>query len=693
MNWQAIAAEVSPRLEAGRAWLASRVGVRRSLAWTAVALVLFTFTVSVEALIRARLGSPTDRVPTAVYTRPAGWDGRGAAPVAIGTLDGGPREWRIPVTYDQVPPHLIDAVLAVEDQRFFDHEGLDLKRIGGAFLANLRAGGVTQGGSTITQQLAKNLYLSARRNPLRKIREAAIATVLEQRYGKEEILEAYLNEIYLGHARGAAIHGVGAASRFYFGKDVEDIVLSEAATLAAMIRAPNRLAPHRHAEALRERRNLVLDLMVEQGRVPARSRDQSSRVKVPTRVHPQQDIDARWFVDFVRESAPRNLPERGAAVYTTLDASLQRAAERAISRIDGKAQAALVAIDPRTGDVLAMVGGRDYGSSQFNRATDALRQPGSAFKPVVALAALERTGDGDPAFTLASALADVPLEVATPQGIWQPANYDGSYRGEVTLRQALEQSLNIPFARLGVTLGPERIVATAERMGITSTLRPVPSLALGASEVSLLELTRAYGVLATGGRLAATRRLLGTAPFGGELDAVTRPSVSRVADPASTFLVTSALQGAVSRGTGRGLGHYGVAGKTGTSNDWRDAWFIAYTPELVVGVWIGHDDGTSLRQSGGALAVPVVARFLEAGRIPAPRFGVPDGVVQAHIGDGDWFSPCGAVEYFLEGTEPPTRGCWDLDDIDDAEWWGEELSRRAGDWLRDRIEDMVRDIR
>lgn len=692
MNWLAVGAHVGPRLAAGRDWFRARLRPGPVALFALLATVLFASAVSTEALIRARLGPPHERVPTAIYTRPVGWDGRSGEPVAIGNLRGNAREWRVPVSLDDIPPHLVDAVLSVEDQRFFDHEGIDFRRIAGAFVANVKAGGVAQGGSTITQQLVKNLYLSANRTPLRKVREAAIATVLEQRYDKRQILEAYLNEIYLGHDRGVAIHGVGAASRFYFGKDVERIVLSEAATLAAMIKAPNRLAPHRHPVDLKARRDLVLNLMVDQGRIPPGSRDQSSAVAVPTRVHPLRDIDARWFGDYVREGAPSNLPPRGSAIYTTLDARLQQAAERAVRGYDGKAQVALVAIDPRSGDILAMVGGRDYGKSQFNRAVDARRQPGSAFKPIVALAALGPDRDAEPEYTLASVIADAPLSVSTPQGVWQPANYDGSYRGDVTLRYALEQSLNTPFARLGVDLGPERIVSTARRMGITSKLQPVPSLALGASEVSLLELTRAYGVLATNGKLAATRRLIGTAKVGGELDAVTRVSVEQVANPGATFLVTSALQGAVNHGTGRGLGRRGVAGKTGTSNDWRDAWFIAYTPEIVVGVWVGNDDGESIRQSGGAVALPVAARFLSQARISSPGFVAPDGVVRAYLGNGDWYSPCGDTEYFLEGTEPATGGCWSLDD-DDEDWWADELARRAASWIRDRIRSSARDLR
>ncbi|HRP07573.1 MAG TPA: transglycosylase domain-containing protein [Gemmatimonadales bacterium] len=535
-------------------WFRTHVTRRRVLLFLAVSAVLLAFSVSVEALVRARLGPIGARVPTSFYTRPVSWHGGSAEPVAIGPVEGAANERRVPVPLDRIPEHLIDAVIAVEDQRFLDHEGLDLRRIAGAMLANVRAGGIEQGGSTITQQLAKNLFLHAGRTPMRKLREAAIATVLEQRYSKQRILEAYLNEIYLGHDHGAAIHGVGAASQYYFGKDVHRLVLSEAATLAAMIRSPNRLAPHRHPEALRSRRNLVLRLMAEQGKISAESRDQSSRVRVPTRVHAAGTVDARWFRDFASEGLRRGLPRRGAAIQTTLDARLQRAAESAVQGMSGDAEAALVAIDPRTGDVLAMVGGRDYGKSQFNRAVNARRQPGSAFKPLVALAALERDGRDEPAYTLASALEDTPLSLSTPQGLWQPVNYDGSFHGTVTLRRALEQSLNVPFARLGVQLGPDRIVEIGRRLGITSPLVAVPSIALGSSEVTLLELVRAYGVFAAGGELAETRRILAEVGGAGETRSFTQPVTHRVADPAPLFLVTSALQGVVQRGTGRGLG-------------------------------------------------------------------------------------------------------------------------------------------
>jgi membrane peptidoglycan carboxypeptidase len=358
-------------------------------------------------------------------------------------------------------------------------------------------------------------------------------------------------------------------------------------------------------------------------------------------------VSAPWFRDYVLSHAgdqARSLAKRGGAVFTTLDVRMQVAANRAVkgglaSVAPAGAQAALVAIDPRNGDILAMVGGGDYTTSQFNRASDALRQPGSAFKPIVALAALRREGgtsggrDGAPAFTLASVLQDAPLHLSTPQGMWEPRNYDGEFHGLVTFRQALEQSLNVPFVRIGLDVGPNRIVRTARDLGITSVLRSLPSLALGSSEVTLVELVRAYGVLAGGGYLAEPRMLFGTVNPKGELQRAATGLGTHPVEPAEAYLVTSALEGVIARGTGRALAdlvpYGGLAGKTGTSNDWRDAWFIAYTPTLVVGVWVGYDDGRSLGLSGARAALPIAGRFLrEIFESESPeQFEVPDGVV------------------------------------------------------------------
>jgi penicillin-binding protein 1B len=455
-------------------------------------------------------------------------------------------------------------------------------------------------------------------------------------------------------------------------------------------------------------------------------------------VRPEPIRSARYFVDFAigRRGREEGLGREGTFV-TTLDPELQKAAEDAVAlglsrlerdfdwlRAKGAGeplQAALVAMDPGTGEILAMVGGRDYGASQFNRAVGARRQPGSAFKPVVALAALARpdgsvetdpgsdggeeadpTGsayleeDATPPFTLASVLQDEPLQLETPAGLWQPVNYDGSYSGPVTLRDALERSLNVPFARLGLDVGPDRVVETARRLGIDSPLRPYPSLALGAGEVSPLELTRAFGVLAAGGFRADLRSEYGGSAasrpsgpgwrWGGE-EPIRGWSVResdrgplawqaipegvdgvRVFDPAETYLVTSALRGAVERGTGRGLrdlGFYGdAAAKSGTTNDFRDGWFVGYTPFLVVGVWVGFDHGKRLELPGAGVALPIFAEFLKAAVGPwgdegpwgSRGFSVPPGLERVEVDPftglrGGWGCP-GEAELFLEGTAP-----------------------------------------
>ena len=692
MTRQAIAVRFRETFVALRPELSWRRIRRLTLALSALGLLA----IGLEAGLRARLGVPENRIPTALYTRPAPWSGLGGGhsrqpPIAIGTLDGTPAEQRIPVRLDQLPDHLIQAVLAVEDQRFYQHHGLDPRRIGGALVANLRAGSITQGGSTITQQLAKNLFLSSRRTPLRKLREAALALALEARYDKPTILEAYLNEIYLGQDGGRAIHGAGAAARYYFGKDVRRLNLAESAALAGMISAPNRYAPTRNPDAARERRDLVVQLMVDQRRLTSSTAERARRAALATRARPAPTLEGRWFRDFALAGAGDRLPARGVAVYTTLDVTLQRAAERAVrtglqTLRSPQAEAALVALDPRSGEVLAMVGGRDYGASQFNRATDARRQPGSAFKPVVALAALERSRGQAPAYTLASLVEDQPLRVATPRGPWQPENYDRSFHGRVTFREAMEQSLNVPFARIGLAVGPERIVETARRLGITSPLHAVPSLALGSSEVTLLELVRAYGVLAAAGTLAAPRAIVGRARQGHEIEPLPAPEPVRVVDPAVAYLVTSTLQGVVTRGTGRSLngdGRFGtIAGKTGTSSEWRDAWFIAYSPSLVVGVWVGFDDGRSLRLTGAGAALPIVARFLAeaAADRESEEFQVPDGITEGYtvLADGGW-SACGPREIFLEGTEPEDHGCggFAFPSWSRIRDWGEEVARRA----------------
>jgi penicillin-binding protein 1B len=633
-------------------------------------------------------------------------------PELIGHFAGRSLEDRLPVALTEVPEHLVQALLTVEDQRFYQHSGLDFRRIGAAFAANFKAGRVVQGGSTLTQQLAKNLFLSPRRSVFRKLREAAMAMVLETRHTKDEILQAYLNQVYLGQAGAVGIHGVGRAAEHFFGTDVSSLTLDESALLVALIRAPSLYSPFRHPETAVTRRNLVLRLIAEAGVVGEEEAREAAEVPLRLRRPSAPIKSARYFTDFLRDGLDRT--DHLSAVVTTLDARLQRAAETAVRegivrlerdfdwlRTEGDGeplQAALVALDPRTGEILAMVGGRDYGTSQFNRAVNARRQPGSAFKPVVALTALARQQQAGPelqppAFTLASLVQDAPLRVETPAGLWEPANYDREYGGAVTLREALERSLNVPFARLGLEVGPERIVETARKMGIDSPLNPFPSLALGAAEVSPLEMARAFGVLAAEGYRADLKSTLHSV----ESDGHSGPGGNRLADanghsghegwedrsagegspqgggrqvfdPAETFLVTSALRGAVERGTGRGLRDRGflgdVAAKSGTTNDYRDGWFVGYTPSLVVAVWVGFDHGKRLELPGAGVALPIFADFHEEavgsgggqGLRGGTEFEYPSGLERVDVDPatglrGGWGCR-GEPELFLLGTAP-----------------------------------------
>jgi penicillin-binding protein 1B len=639
-------------------------------------------------------------------------------PEVLHVATGKHREDRVPVALAEVPEHLVDAVLAVEDRRFFDHWGVDVKRVAGAFVANLRARRVVQGGSTLSQQLAKNLYLSSRRTPTRKARELAMALALEARHSKEEILEAYLNEIYLGQNGALAVHGVGRAAQFYFGKDVRRLEPRESALLAGMIRGPSLYSPLRNPARARERRDLVLAMMRDQGALSDADYRRARGAGLGVRRSAPRVRAGRYFADYLWADLDQRLGgalrEPGLAVFTTLDMGLQVAAEDAVR--DGLArlerdrpalrrggtplQAALVALDPHTGEIVAMVGGRDYGVSQFNRAVLARRQPGSAFKPVVALAAL-----AERSHTLASVLEDTPLSVVTPVGRWEPVNYDQNFRGAVTLRGALERSLNVPFARLGLAIGPERIVETARRLGIESPLQPVPSLALGAAEVTPLEMARAFGVLAAEGYLADPQGVLAVVDAKGEVRRRVTLDGVRAFGAGETFLVTSALEGAVERGTGRGLRQFGyrgpVAAKSGTTNDYRDAWFVGYTPALVVAVWVGFDDGRSVGLPGARAALPIFARFLAVARggDEARGFSVPRDVnvvdVVPESGLRAGWGCAGEPEYFLDGTVPQR------DDDGCSSYWsgsrwlaeGRRLYREVRPRVEQELRPLVDDIR
>jgi penicillin-binding protein 1B len=626
-------------------------------------------------------------------------------PELFAEYHGPSREDRRLVKLDDVPPHLIDAILAIEDRRFYQHHGVNLSRIVGALLANLRAGRVVQGGSTLTQQLVKNFYLSAERTLARKLMEAGMALLLERHHTKDEILEAYLNEVYMGQRGSVAIHGMGEAAHYYFAKNVRDLTHPEAALLAGVIKGPALYSPYSHPERALARRNLVLEVLLKESLIDEAAYEEAIATDLGVRGYLVEDNPAPYFVEFLRQDLARVygdeiLASEGLSVFTTLDPRAQRLANQAVReglerlerdfpglrRDEPPLQAALVALVPTTGEIIALVGGRDYALSQFNRATQAHRQPGSVFKPIVALAALARLGDPVPPFTLASRLQDEPLQVSTPSGEWAPANYDGEFRGDVTLRQAIEQSLNVPVARLGLRIGPERIIRTARRMGIESPLEAVPSLALGTFEVTVLEMASAYAVLASGGVVPVLRSYAQVVNEDGRVLERKPLDFVRAFKPTETYLVTSLLQGVVDRGTGRALRRLGyrgdVAGKTGTTSDYRDAWFIGFTPDLLVGVWVGFDDAKGLGIPGSVAALPIFADFLMGlnGADGTSAFLPPPALERIAIHRESGLRAgrdCpGDPEFFLRGTAP-TKSCG-------PQQAGTAFDRMF-DWLRERL--------
>lgn len=606
-------------------------------------------------------------------------------PEPISSFFGSDREQRDLVEIDRVPDHLISAIYAVEDRRFEEHHGIDPRRIAGAMLANLRAGGIRQGGSTLTQQLVKNFFLTPERTLRRKATEALMALIVEARYTKPQILEAYLNEIYMGRRGSTAIHGVGEASRFFYGKRVPDLSLDESALLAAVIQSPNSLSPHRHPERARKRRDLVLELMADQGRVTREDAERARARRLSLASIALESGQDRYFLDELARQLPEVYDEtllavEGLRIYSTLDPIVQRAAVRALrdglealearlGRESGgeggeapELQGCLLAMRPQTGEILAMVGGRSYSTSQWNRCTQARRQVGSVFKPVVYAAAL--APQSGPVITLASVVADEPLQVETPDGLWEPVNYDKEFRGPVLVRDALERSLNVPAARVGQAVGIGEVVEMARRLGVESPLPPVPSLALGTAEVSPLEVATLYATFANGGLRPTPRSFIGLLddravgkeqwPLAGS---------RRVLDPGTSYLVTSLLEGVVDRGTGAGIRARGlrgpIAGKTGTTDDEYDLWFVGFTPELVAVVWVGYDEPQPIGVPSSRGALPIWADFLSevTGDVVRGAFTKPSSVERIEIDPATGARamagcPERRVEYFLEGTLP-----------------------------------------
>jgi penicillin-binding protein 1B len=543
---------------------------------------------------------------------------------------GPEREQRRLVSIDRVPRHVILAVLAAEDGRFFEHRGLDPLGILRALYANLRSGDIRQGGSTITQQLAKNYFLTPERTFTRKIKEALMALIIEAMYDKNAILEIYLNEIYLGQKESISINGINEASYFYFGKPVGELSLSEGAVLAGLIRAPNLYSPYIDKSRCRARRDSVLEAMHKRQWLTAEELKASLAEPLATSGYEAYERRAPYFMDYLSQQlgslyTPEALTSLGLSIFTTLDTQVQMAAEDALSkglkRIEDanprlkrkepekKLQGAMVVMQPKTGYLLAMVGGRDYRASQFNRITQAKRQPGSAFKPFVFLSSLD-------SFTPASVLSNEAKTYKINGNEWRPDNYTAIPETRITMRDALSKSVNRATVDLVMKLGLDPVVNTASAFGFSTPLKPYPSIALGAFEVVPLELARAYCAFAADGVLPNPLSLKDVVDENGEILERRHMSVQSVTTPGKAFLITSMLRSAVEQGTARPLKDMGIrfpsAGKTGTTNDFRDGWFVGYTPEIVALIWVGFDDGTSLEAPASALTLHIWADLMNA---------------------------------------------------------------------------------
>ncbi len=512
------------------------------------------------------------------------------------------------VNLAHLPAYVPNAFLAMEDQRFYQHGGVDLNGLTRALWVNMRAGRTVQGGSTITQQLVKLLFLTPERTIKRKLQEIRLAVALEKRMSKEDILALYLNRIYFGEHS----YGVDAAAQHYFSKHAADLTLSEAAMLAALPKAPSRLSPDQNLAGAQARAARVLKNMLAARLITPE--DYEVALKSPAQTTPPPPAAEYGYIfDMIAQQA-RALTggtAKDMVVFTTLDPDLQKAAQKAMERALKKnekrlkvTQGALICLD-KDGAIRAIIGGRSYKQSQFNRATQAKRQPGSAFKAIVYAAALENGLEPN------TIRQDEPIEIDG----WSPQNYGGKFRGRVTLRDAFRRSINTIAAQLTAEIGPQSVADLARRFGISTPMQPLPSIALGAQEASLLDMTRAYSVFANDGRLAPTYLIHTITSSRGD-SLFSRPDIpaQQVYDPALAKEMTSMLQEVVLAGTGRRAalpGGWAVAGKTGTSQNWRDGWFIGFSAKYITGVWLGNDDNSSMtRVTGGALPAQIWHDFM-----------------------------------------------------------------------------------
>jgi len=615
-------------------------------------------------------------------------------PEVITTLFDATRSKRRLVRYQDLPKVLVDAVLAAEDHRFFSHHGVDIFRIPGAAVADLRAEEKVQGSSTLTMQLARGFFLTPRRVWRRKLEETFLACLLEQRLTKEQIFELYANQIYLGQRGSFSIYGFGEAANTYFNKDVASLTLPEAAFLAGLIRGPNMYSPYRRAVRALERRNYVIRQMLNLGMITPEQAEKASGAPLGVNNQNVEGLEAPYFVDMVRDQlltqfSERDLISQSYRIYTTLDLDLQKAASEGgrlgIGEVDqalkktrhakpgvvqdpNQPQMALVSLDAHTGEIKALVGGRDYGVSQLNHIL-AKRQPGSSFKPFVYAAALSTGVDGSlPLITTATVLNDEPTAFQFGDLTYEPENYKQEYHGLVTLREALTHSMNVATVRLAEMVGYDKVKDLAIAAGINKDLLATPAMALGSYVATPLEIAGAYTIFSNGGQYVEPRFILAVNDSTGRnlwrSSVVTR----QVLDPRVSYLMVDLMESVINNGTGADVRTRGftlpAAGKTGTSHD---GWFAGFTSDLLAIVWVGYDDDRKLGLSGAYSALPIWTEFMKrAAEVPAygdPKpFPMPEGVVAVPMETNSTTSDARIVrnEVFIAGTEPqapqPSRG-------------------------------------
>ncbi|MEL7324521.1 MAG: penicillin-binding protein 1B [Pseudomonadota bacterium] len=551
-------------------------------------------------------------------------------PKMLGMLEKDQNEQRLFLRRDQFPEVLVDALLATEDRDFYQHDGVSPLAIGRALVANIKAGRTVQGGSTLTQQLAKNLFLTRDKTLWRKVREAYIALILDYRYSKDRILEAYLNEVYLGQSGGGAIHGFALASRYYFGQPIQELRIDQLAMLVGMVKGPSYYNPIRYPERTKTRRDLVLRLLMQQDMLTAEQYEQAVNRPLDTQSKPR--IASRQPAYFqqlnieLKEKVGDNFKaETGLRLFTSLDPVSQSKLEQAIAkkvpelakRAGKDLEAAAVAVDRHSGEIRAMVGGKRVGYEGFNRALNASRPIGSLVKPAIYLTALEQPEK----YNLATTLHDTPLSLKGSKGsVWSPRNFDRKFRGDVPLYLALAKSLNVPTVRLGMELGIPEVSDTLERLGVDkSEIRPVPSMFLGSFSLTPFEVAQMYQTVTNSGKRAKLSALRSVIDMDGNVLYQSLPRSSQAVDQQAAWLTTYAMKQGVAQGTGRFLQSQfawaALAGKTGTSNDSRDSWFVGVDGREVTTVWLGRDDNKSTKLTGSSGALRVYAEYLKQ-RIP-----------------------------------------------------------------------------